>query len=198
MNDIVALTATESERLGELEAVIDRGKQTFLEVGNALLAIREEKLYRPLTFEAYCDQRWGFSDRRARQFMAAAETGTRVPVSLPSERHARIVAAIPEEHQAKVAALIADRPVREAEEVARDYRERNGVGRIYNRHPRLVALAEELAGLSGRWDAEMCLELAPPQARKQLRAIETAMAVLEQAREAVEYRAATPHSWNGR
>lgn len=196
------LTPCELDRLRDLERVIERGKQTFLEVGEALLAIRAENLYRPLTFEAYCDTRWGISDRHARRLIAATrlvETGPRGPVSdLPTERHATIVAALPEEHQARVASLIAEKPVREAENIARDYRERNGVGRIHNRHPRLVALAEELAGLEGRWTKDMCVELTPPQARKQLRAIEKAIAVLEQSRQAVEYRAATPHSWLGR
>lgn len=200
---IDALTPDETSRLTELESVIERGKQTFLEVGNALLAIREEKLYRPLTFGSYCEQRWGFTRDYAYKTIRATQAVAAVAdvdpgIHLPSERHARIVAAVPDEHQARVAELIADKPVRVAEEAAREYRERNGVGRTFNRHPRLVALAEEVAGLEGRWNEEMCKDLTPPQARKQLRAIDKAIAMLEQARAAVEYRAATMHSWGGR
>jgi hypothetical protein len=193
----VALSKVESKRLDELEKIIEKGKTTFLEVGNALLAIREEKLYRPQTFEQYCLERWNFTDRRARQLMTYAETGTRVPVSLPTERHARVINGLPEHAQEKMATLIADKSTREAEAIVREYREREGVGRTFNRHPRLIALAEELGGLEGRWTEEMCKDLTPPQARKQLLRIEKAIAILEKARVAVEYKAATMHTWAG-
>lgn len=69
-------------RLADCEAVIKRGLATFVEVGAALLEIRDGRLYREThtTFEAYCAGRWGFTDRRARQLMDAAEIGTIVPV----------------------------------------------------------------------------------------------------------------------
>ena len=72
MND---LTKPERIQLEELETVISNGIQTFAEVGNALLAIREAKLYRAEhgTFEAYCLKRWGFNSSRARQLIGAAE-----------------------------------------------------------------------------------------------------------------------------
>ena len=46
-----------SGRLAELEAIIETGTQTFVEVGNALLEIRKRRLYREQgykTFEDYC------------------------------------------------------------------------------------------------------------------------------------------------
>ena len=54
-----ALTLTEQERLQCLERIIERGLQTFYEVGTALLEIRDASLYRQThpTFEAYCRQR---------------------------------------------------------------------------------------------------------------------------------------------
>jgi hypothetical protein len=69
------LTKPERIQLEELETVISNGIQTFAEVGNALLAIREAKLYRAEhgTFEAYCLKRWGFNSSRARQLIGAAE-----------------------------------------------------------------------------------------------------------------------------
>ena len=43
-------------RLAELELVIERGLKTFVEVGAALLGIRDGRLYREThaTFEDYC------------------------------------------------------------------------------------------------------------------------------------------------
>jgi N6-adenosine-specific RNA methylase IME4 len=57
------LTLVEIDRLAELEAVVERGLQTFVEVGLALAEIRDSRLYREShgTFEAYLDERWGMS-----------------------------------------------------------------------------------------------------------------------------------------
>lgn len=68
------LTITEYQELTQHEAIIKRGLQTFTEVGNALLAIRDRRLYRKdySTFEEYCRQRWDFTPRRAFQLMGAA------------------------------------------------------------------------------------------------------------------------------
>ena len=84
-----ALAPTELTRLAELEGVVDRGLHTFVEVGHALLEIREKKLYRQshATFVAYCRERFGFSDSRGRQLIAAAKTVTAVTeMGLPSPR----------------------------------------------------------------------------------------------------------------
>ncbi|KKK81000.1 hypothetical protein LCGC14_2817880, partial [marine sediment metagenome] len=88
--------------LSELEAVIERGLETFVEVGLALLAIRDGKKYREnhSTFEGYCRERWEFTDRRARYLMEAAEIGTMVPVS--NERQARELGPLREDEQAVV------------------------------------------------------------------------------------------------
>jgi len=69
------LSPKESTRLEKCEAVIERGLQTFVEVGNALLEIRNSRLYRQEfdTFEDYCRERWQMSYRRAAQLMDAAE-----------------------------------------------------------------------------------------------------------------------------
>ncbi len=57
------LTKTESRRLSELEEVISRGIETFVEVGHALKEIRDSKLYRQeySAFENYCRAKWGWS-----------------------------------------------------------------------------------------------------------------------------------------
>ena len=66
----------EREELGQLEAVIERGQQTFVEVRQALAAIRDRRGYRHAgfsTFEQYLQQRWGWSRQRGYQLMQAAE-----------------------------------------------------------------------------------------------------------------------------
>ena len=81
------LTAAETDRLVELEQAVDRGLQTFVEVGQALAEIRERKLYRAShdTFERYCRERWGFTRQRALQFInAAAVTTVVVKAGLPA------------------------------------------------------------------------------------------------------------------
>lgn len=96
-------TAIALESLPELESRIERGLQTFVEVGTALLEIRDRRLYRErgfATFEDYCIERWGFTARFARYQMAGAEVavvlGTMVPnLPLPTtERVARELAPL--------------------------------------------------------------------------------------------------------
>ena len=107
MNEI-ALTADEQTDLAQLEAVIERGMNTFIEVGAALAAIQERKLYRSEhgTFEDYCRTKWGFSRQRAYQLTAAAEAVTTVvDTGLPApsnEAQARELTRIPEPERAAV------------------------------------------------------------------------------------------------
>ena len=69
------LAAAETARLVELEGVVSRGLQTFIEVGKALREIRDSKLYRQHfeTFEDYCRDRWGMSRQHAHRQIEAAE-----------------------------------------------------------------------------------------------------------------------------
>jgi hypothetical protein len=102
------LTAQEGEALAELEQVIERGLTTFVDVGNALLTIRDERLYRAdyATFEDYCRERWGLSRPRAYQLIDAANTvSTIVDTGLPApanEGQARELARVPEEQRAEI------------------------------------------------------------------------------------------------
>lgn len=62
--------------LGELEAKIESGLKTFIEVGLCLLEIRDKRLYKEQgysRFEDYCQGRWGFSRIRAHQLIEGAE-----------------------------------------------------------------------------------------------------------------------------
>jgi 3-methyladenine DNA glycosylase Tag len=70
-----ALTREEMENLIECEEIIQDGFQTFLKVGNALLIVRDRRLYREgfFTFEDYCRDRWGMSKTHANRMISAAE-----------------------------------------------------------------------------------------------------------------------------
>lgn len=67
-------TRTSHARLVELEAVIEHGLQTFVDVGNALLEIRDSRLYKAhyTTFEDYCRERWQLTRRHSNRLVAAA------------------------------------------------------------------------------------------------------------------------------
>ena len=87
------LTQAEASRLLSCEKRIAEGLETFMEVGAALLEIREARLYRYQfsTFEGYCQQRWNMTARRARQLSDASAVvqnikGTIVPPDITSDR----------------------------------------------------------------------------------------------------------------
>lgn len=108
----LSLTLPEHDRLAELEAVVERGVQTFVEVGDALAEIRDRRLYRGThgTFEAYCGNRWGIARSTAYQLIEAAEVVENVRhgghETLPAnERQARPLAALPAEQQPEAWAL---------------------------------------------------------------------------------------------
>lgn len=90
-----SLTSAEQGRLSILEGIVERGQQTFIEVGQALLEIRDERLYRAehKTFEDYCEARWGWSRGRAYQYMDAAKVvaavSTTVDAAPANEAQAR-------------------------------------------------------------------------------------------------------------
>mgnify|MGYP001589054128 CR=1 FL=1 len=102
MND---LTIIETSTLTQHEAVIARGLQTFVEVGGALMAIRDARLYRAeyTTFEDYCRGRWGMSRPRAYQLIEAAETmsslSTTVDILPMNESQARPLTQLAPEDQ---------------------------------------------------------------------------------------------------
>ncbi|WP_412027035.1 hypothetical protein [Deinococcus yunweiensis] len=90
-----AITPDERHALGQLEAVVRQGWQGFVTVGEALLTIRDQRLYREghRTFGDYCEQVWGWSRQRAQQLIEAAETSstlvTTIGVQPQNERQAR-------------------------------------------------------------------------------------------------------------
>jgi hypothetical protein len=65
------LATNQQAELNRLETVIQKNLQSFVQVGMALMKIRDSKLYQITnrTFEEYCNDRWQFSRRRAYQFI---------------------------------------------------------------------------------------------------------------------------------
>ena len=104
------LDVIERRELRQAEAAIEAGQQTFIEVGTALMGIRDGKLYREQhkTFEAYCKERWGIERNYANKLIAGTqvvnkmvdEMGTVVPIS--NEAQARELGKVPEEQRGGV------------------------------------------------------------------------------------------------
>jgi hypothetical protein len=131
MNEI-ALSKRELIDLTVAEEIIESHKKSFLEVGAALVAIKDGRLYRAThkTFEEYLDGRWSFKKSRAYQLMSASEDrqslSTVVDVlELPTnERQVRELAKAPKEKQAKVAKEVAEKARQEKRKpTAKDYKE---------------------------------------------------------------------------
>ena len=68
------LTTTDTTRLRECEDKIDSSLRSFVDIGDALLEIRESRLYRDehTTFERYCQERWNITKSRANQLISAS------------------------------------------------------------------------------------------------------------------------------
>lgn len=100
-----ALATHEAKSLQYQEAVIEKGQKTFVEVGKALAKIRDGRLYREThkTFEEYCGDRWGWSRRRAYQFLEGAEVvknvNGRSQTAPASEYQARPLTKLPAKDQ---------------------------------------------------------------------------------------------------
>ena len=103
------LTRAEVIALSDCEERIERGMKTYVEVGMALGAIRENRLYRIQydTFEEYCAVRWNFTGRRGRQLIEAAEIGNMFPIE--NSRQAAELARVPEADRADVLAEATER-----------------------------------------------------------------------------------------
>lgn len=95
------MTEIVTRKLEELEAVIERGLETFIEVGQALKEIRDNRLYKEIgytRFEDYCRERWSFERSYAYYLIqsagVAAEMSTIVDDPPTTEFHARELAKV--------------------------------------------------------------------------------------------------------
>jgi hypothetical protein len=102
------LTTRESAELKKLEAVIKKHKDAWIQVGEALTKIRDTKLYREKyeTFEAYCEEVWGWSKKHAYHLIASAPIGKSNPL-LTSANAAKALSKVPVPQRAAVVAQAA-------------------------------------------------------------------------------------------
>ncbi len=70
-----AMTAKDCKLLHQLEEIIQKEMGGFVRLGQALLEIRDKRLYRQShkTFEAYCRDKWEFSSSYAKRLMRSSE-----------------------------------------------------------------------------------------------------------------------------
>lgn len=99
MTAIAVLTAAEADLLEQAETVIERGIRTFVEVGEALANIRDNRLYRAgfATFEEYCRSRWGLERASAYRAIQSAEVAailSPMGAEINNERQARELAPL--------------------------------------------------------------------------------------------------------
>ena len=99
------LNTVERNELERYEKTIERGLETFVRVGDALLAIRRNRLYRTThaTFEAYCERRWQMTRDYANKLIGAAEVvgnlNTIVSILPATESQARPLTKLEPEQQ---------------------------------------------------------------------------------------------------
>ena len=102
-----SLSELEQTKLQQLETVINRGKQAFVEVGTALMEIRVKRLYRGEfnTFEEYCQNKWGFSRQFASLQIQSAEiaSGLSSILDIPNGTTAEQFISVPAEDRLAVA-----------------------------------------------------------------------------------------------
>jgi hypothetical protein len=96
------LDRLESSRLVELEEIVTAGRDAFVEVGRALMEIRDRRLYREThaTFAAYLVERWEISESRGYQLIDSYSVSTIVEVE--NEAQARELAGLNAEQAAAV------------------------------------------------------------------------------------------------
>ena len=126
MSDSPALS--EQAELAERESRIATGLETFQQVGNDLLAIRDKKLYlltEYATWDAYLAGKWNITRSYASRLMSAANTATALPNGnlIKNEYQARILAEYDPTLRSTIALIATARANTEQREVtATDFR----------------------------------------------------------------------------
>lgn len=131
---------TSVRTLQELESVIERGQQTFIEVGEALAEIQERLLYQVYgyaTFEDYCRDRWNWSRATAYKYIQAAGVARTIAVHTYEQppialSQASQLAALPVEQQREIAERVdfSNTTVRELRAIVQEAQGlRNGIAK---------------------------------------------------------------------
>lgn len=77
--------------------IVSEGLKTFIQVGEALMTLREGKLYRAeypgCTWDQFLEIKWGFTRQRANQLISASSLAQQLgtSVTVPNERIARVL-----------------------------------------------------------------------------------------------------------
>jgi N6-adenosine-specific RNA methylase IME4 len=120
-----ALSAGEACRLAELEAVVEANLAAFLRAAEALLEIRDRRLYRNThqNFESYVQDRFGVARRTAYGWLEAARVHSVVhsQAQLPLS-HLRLLAPLAPEEQRELAGEIDATTLKEARQVIAQWR----------------------------------------------------------------------------
>jgi len=90
--DLKALNERERSELAACEETIGRGFQSFVEVGLAMVRIRDERLYRQdyYDFDQYCRHRWGVSRIHAHRNIEAARVHEMLPIGNKPANEAQV------------------------------------------------------------------------------------------------------------
>lgn len=106
MQTLPTLSESEAILRANLEATIRKGKQTFLDVGGALVKMKQLKLYRSThaTFEDWAFEEYGFTRSYACRLIEASEVSEMLPIGNKpnNEGQARALAKAPAEKRLEV------------------------------------------------------------------------------------------------
>ncbi len=182
---VTPLTEAEQKHLAECEVIIEKGIKSFLEVADALLDVRDQKLYRVThkTFQDYCADKWSISARHANRLMLGGEAVrniesdqlvSSVPAAVPeNEAQARPLASLPKDKQVAAARIVAKqtkKPTTKDFQAAADEVEEDESPRVKSYNPRGDSKDKPASAKNDEKDKlEKLLELvdqAETQARK--------------------------------
>jgi hypothetical protein len=101
-----AISLPPTSRLEELEAIVDKGLASFIEVGTALREIHDERLYGDGSFASYCERRFRIKRFQGYRLIQSVNVQEMLPAgnTLPSERVARELAVLKNEPEKMAAA----------------------------------------------------------------------------------------------
>lgn len=141
------LTNAEFSQLQSLESVIERGKKTFVEVGTALMQIKDGRLYRIgfETFEDYCQSRWGFSRQFASLQIKSAEIATALSsiLDIPNGSTAEQFVSVPKEDRPAVAEKARTIAAEKGRDTINSRDVKEAKAKIYSTEPKVTVIEPE-------------------------------------------------------
>lgn len=141
-SNLATFTPDQKARNEELKSTIAQRMRGFVEIGDCLMEIRDNRFYRIdgyETFEQYCREFWHFSDVRARQFIGAAKVHANLRAAgieeLPDrEYQVRSITSLPPDQQVETwQAALEEKP--SASRITGDDVKRRAIERQYKLEP---------------------------------------------------------------